>query len=91
MKVKVLKTLNLRQTQHKSALHHARAHDGLKINSGSHPEDRILEKESILMILPSTSMERKEGAQGCQEAGQNTEIHIRRQRSPFTVKIAKNR
>lgn len=52
-------------------------------NRPSHPEDRILEKESVLMILPSTSMERKEGAQGWQEAGQHTEIHIRRQRSLF--------
>lgn len=36
-----------------------------KGDGGSHPEDRILEKESVLMILPSVSMERKEGAQGC--------------------------
>lgn len=66
-------------------------HYELKIKSRAHPEDRILEKESILMILPSTSMERKEGAHGCQKAGQNTETHIRRQRSPFTVKMTEKR
>lgn len=63
----------------------------LKINSGSHPEDRILEKESILMTLLSTSMERKEGAHGFQKAGQNTEIHIRCQRSLFMVKMTEKR
>lgn len=31
----------------------------------AHPEDKILEKESVLMILPSVSMERKVGAHGC--------------------------
>lgn len=31
----------------------------------THPEDRILEKESVLMILPSTSMERNVGDHGC--------------------------
>lgn len=43
-----------------------RPHTQRDSDSDTHPEDRILEKESVLMILPSTSMERKVGAHGCQ-------------------------
>lgn len=49
---------------HSFTTHICRCYE-LNVNTGSHPEDRILEKESVLMILPSTSMERREGAHGC--------------------------
>lgn len=57
--------MQILRTQHETAFYHTRSE--LNIDTSSHPEDRILEKESVRMILPSTSMERKEGAHGCQK------------------------
>lgn len=59
--------MQILQTQHETVFYHTRTCSELNINTSSHPEDRILEKESVLMILPSTSMERKEGAHGYQK------------------------
>lgn len=51
-------------------LHFAK-NDYTDMSVAAHPEERILEKESVLMILPSMSIERKVGAHGCRPKRQN--------------------
>lgn len=48
--------------------------DATKNQSDAHPDDRILEKESVRMILPSTSMDRKVGAHGCHRKTHDDEL-----------------